>query len=410
VLAMLKTGKTPFEIEQSLQAELRDFLQKRSTYLMYTPEAVQKRGSINALEQKNTLELDFETVRKVIQRSMHDSAFPSAALGVLWKGKIVTQEAFGRMTYSPSSAKTTIESVYDMASLTKVLATTTCLMKLYDEGKIKLGDSVSTYIPEFSANGKGNVRIANLLLHNSGLAAFRFYDRQLQGAEAAMQALYNEKLVYKTGDSTVYSDLGFITLGEVVKRVSGKSLSAYFAENFARPLGLKSMVFVPSGEVLARCVPTEQDTGWKQAFTRPLVHDPRSALLGGVAGHAGLFASVGDVCTLMQTLYFPQSGKPALVSPETVKLFTTRHSKASTRAIGWDTKGEGKSSCGDGFAPTSFGHTGYTGTSVWCDPTKQLCVVFLSNRVFPTSENNKIRFVRPAVHDAVLSDVENAGK
>jgi uncharacterized protein YbbC (DUF1343 family)/CubicO group peptidase (beta-lactamase class C family) len=409
VLAMLKAGKTPFEIEQSLQAEGKEFLQKRSKYLMYTPEAVQKRGSI-VDEQKNTTELDFETVRKVIQRSIHDSAFPSAALGVLWKGNIVTQEAFGTMTYSPSSAKTTVESVYDMASLTKVLATTTCLMKLYDEGKIKLDDSVSKYIPEFAANGKGNVRIANLLLHNSGLAAFRPYDRQVQGASAAMKAVYNEKLTYKTGDSMVYSDLGFITLGEVVKRISGKSLDVYFAENIARPLGLKSMMFVPSGEALSRCVPTEQDTGWQQAFTRPLVHDPRSALLGGVAGHAGLFASVGDVCTLMRAIYFLPSGKPAFISPETVKLFTTRHSKASTRAIGWDTKGEGKSSCGDGFAPTSFGHTGYTGTSVWCDPTKELCVVFLTNRVHPTSENIKIRAVRPAVHDAVLRDVANAGK
>jgi CubicO group peptidase (beta-lactamase class C family) len=225
-----------------------------------------------------------------------------------------------------------------------------------------------------------------------------------------MQAVYNEKLTYKTGDSMVYSDLGFITLGEVVKRISGKSLDVYFAENIARPLGLKSIMFVPSGDVLARCVPTELDTGWQQAFTRPLVHDPRSALLGGVAGHAGLFASVGDVCTLMQALYFPPSGKPAFISPETVKLFTTRHSKASTRAIGWDTKGEGKSSCGDGFAPTSFGHTGYTGTSVWCDLTKELCVVFLTNRVQPTSENIKIRAVRPAVHDAVLRDIANAGK
>jgi uncharacterized protein YbbC (DUF1343 family)/CubicO group peptidase (beta-lactamase class C family) len=410
VLAMVKAGKTPFEIEQSLQTELKEFLQKRSKYLMYTPEAVQKRGNINTDEQKNATELDFESVRKVIQRSIRDSAFPSATLGVIWKGNIVAQEAFGTMTYSPSSAKTTLESVYDMASLTKVFATTTCLMKLYDEGKIKLDDSVSKYIPEFAANGKGNVRIANLLLHNSGLAAFRPYDRQVQGAAAAMQAVYNEKLTYKTGDSMVYSDLGFITLGEVVKRISGKSLDVYFAENIARPLGLKSIMFVPSGDVLARCVPTELDTGWQQAFTRPLVHDPRSALLGGVAGHAGLFASVGDVCTLMQALYFPPSGKPAFISPETVKLFTTRHSKASTRAIGWDTKGEGKSSCGDGFAPTSFGHTGYTGTSVWCDLTKELCVVFLTNRVQPTSENIKIRAVRPAVHDAVLRDIANAGK
>ena len=408
VLGMVKAGKTPFEIEQSLQTEVREFEKKREKYRIYTQSFLQKeqdeaskRGSMNS----GDMDIDFESVRKVIQRSIHDSAFPSACLGVIWKGKILTQEAFGTMTYSPSSAKTTIESVYDMASLTKVLATTTCLMKLYDEGKIKLDDSVTKYIPEFGANGKQNVRIANLLLHNSGLAAFRPYDQQVQGAEAAIQAVYNEKLVYKTGDSMVYSDLGFITLGEVIHRITGKQLHIYFAENIARPLGLPSMMFVPSGEVLVKCVPTEEDKLWKQAFTRPLVHDPRAALLGGVAGHAGLFGSVGDVCLLMKALYFPEASKTPFIRPETVKLFTTRHSKASTRATGWDTKSEGKSSCGDGFANVSFGHTGYTGTSVWCDPTKELCVVFLTNRVHPTSENIKIRAVRPAVHNAVLRDL-----
>ncbi len=431
VIAMIKAGKTPEDIEKSLQTEVKEFEKKRLKYLIYTKEFLQKqadeakkRGAVENSSDKNNLQnavnnganqdLDFESTRKVILRSIHDSAFPSACLGVIWKGKIVTQEAFGTMTYSSNSLKTTTESVYDMASLTKVLATTTCFMKLYDEGKIKLEDSVTKYIPEFAANGKQNVRIANLLLHNSGLAAFRPYDQQVQGADAAMQALYNEKLVYKTGDSMIYSDLGFITLGEIVRRITGKTLDAYFAENVARPLGLASMGFNPKGEILSRCVPTEDDKLWKQAFTRPLVHDPRSALLGGVAGHAGLFGSVGDVSQLLKAIYFPdnfpESGKAPFIRPETVKLFTTKQGKLSTRAIGWDTKGEGKSSCGEGFAAVSFGHTGYTGTSVWCDPTKELCVVFLTNRVHPTSENIKIRAVRPAVHDAVLRDIANAVK
>lgn len=419
VIAMIKAGKTPAEIEQSLRAEVAEFMKKREKYLIYTKEYLrkEKEGKLIAQQQRqnntaernsgDSQEIDFESVRKVILRSIKDSAFPSAAVGVLLKGKLVYQEAFGTHTYSPNSPKTTIEAVYDMASLTKVLATTTCFMKLYDEGKIKLDDSVTKFIPEFGANGKGNVRIANLLLHNSGLAAFRPYDQQVQGAEAAMQALYNEKLVYKTGDSMIYSDLGFITLGEIVKRVSGKALNIYFEENIARPLGLQSIMFVPSGEILSRCIPTEEDKLWKQTFKRPLVHDPRSALLGGVAGHAGLFASVGDVCTLMQRIYFPETNKIAFIKPETTKLFTTRFGKLSTRALGWDTKGDGKSSCGDNFSALSFGHTGYTGTSIWCDPTKEICVVFFTNRVHPTSENIKIRAVRPAVHDAVIHDLKN---
>lgn len=424
VIAMIKAGKTPEDIEKSLQAEVREFEKKRQKYLIYTKEFLQKqadeakkRGALDNTSDKNSVQndintavqqdLDFESARKVILRSIYDSAFPSACLGVIWKGKIVAQEAFGTMTYAHTAAKTTTESVYDMASLTKVLATTTCFLKLYDEGKIKLEDSVAKYIPEFAANGKKNVRISNLLLHNSGLAAFRPYDQQVQGADAAMQALYNEKLVYKTGDSMVYSDLGFITLGEIVRRITGKTLDVYFAENIARPIGIPSLGFIPKGDILSRCVPTEEDKLWKQAFTRPLVHDPRAALLGGVAGHAGLFGSVGDVCQLLKAIYFPESGKTPFIRPETVKLFTTRQEKSNTRAIGWDTKGEGKGSCGDGFAAVSFGHTGYTGTSVWCDPTKELCVVFLTNRVHPTSENIKIRAVRPAVHDAVLRDIAN---
>jgi CubicO group peptidase (beta-lactamase class C family) len=159
-----------------------------------------------------------------------------------------------------------------------------------------------------------------------------------------------------------------------------------------------------------RTAPTENDTTWKQDFKRPLVHDPRSALLHGVAGHAGLFSNVDDIVRVMQVLTAPEGnlvgGKP-FIKPETVKLFTARASEKSSRALGWDTKLPEKCSCGDFFSPTSFGHTGFTGTSIWYDPVRKLCVVLLTNRVFPTSENNKIRAVRPAVHNAVVQALES---
>jgi serine-type D-Ala-D-Ala carboxypeptidase len=352
-------------------------------------------------------QFNFDTLRTVIRKAIADSAFPSASVGVMLGGRVVFQEAFGKNTYAANAPATPPDAVYDMASLTKVMATTLCIMRLYEDGKIKLDDSVVKYIPEFAVNGKGGVRVRNLLLHNSGLAAFRPYDLRVQGADAAMAALYNEKLVYRTGDSTVYSDLGFITLGEIIHRISGKTLDMFYAETIAKPLGLRSSTFNPDSTLLRRTMPTETDTTWKQAYKRPLVHDPRSALLHGVAGHAGLFSTVQDILTVFKALLHAESNISAFFKPETVQLFTTRPNGESTRALGWDTKDPEKCSCGTEFSPTSFGHTGYTGTSVWCDPVRGLVVVLLTNRVFPTSENNKIRFVRPAVHNAVVRALSN---
>jgi CubicO group peptidase (beta-lactamase class C family) len=417
LLTMVKSGKSIDEIERTFRKEADDFAEKTKKYHLYTPETlttVITKTSLSATSADYEALPPYErlqsAVKTVVDAAIQDGTFPSASVGIVHNGKVVMRESFGRFTYAPNSLKTPLDAVYDMASLTKVMATTLCLMKLYDEGTIALDDSVTKYIPEFGANGKSHIRIKNLLLHNSGLAAFRQYDLRVQGAEEALKALYAEKLVYKTGDSTVYSDLGFITLGEIIRRISSKPLDVFYAENIARPLGLQSSVFNPDSVMRLRTAPTENDTTWKQDFKRPLVHDPRSALLHGVAGHAGLFSNVDDVLRVMQVLTAPEAnlvgGKP-FIKPETVKLFTTRASEKSSRALGWDTKLPEKCSCGDFFSPSSFGHTGFTGTSIWYDPVRKLCVVLLSNRVFPTSENNKIRAVRPAIHNAVVQALES---
>ncbi len=422
LLAMVKAGKSIDEIERAFVKEAKDFEEKTKKYYLYSASNLDKVIDALPLEGAGDGKMgnvvgtgDYEPlagyemlqskVKKVIEESIADRAFPGASVGILHKGRVVMHESFGTMTYANTSPKTPINAVYDMASLTKVMATTMCIMKLYDEGKIGLEDSVTKYIPEFSANGKGHILVKNLLLHNSGLAAFRQYDLKVKGSEAALKALWDEKLPYKTGDSTVYSDLGFITLGEIIRKITGKALDSYFADAIVRPLGLVSSTFNPDSVLRLRTMPTENDTTWKQDFKRPLVHDPRAALLHGVAGHAGLFSNVEDVLRVMKMLTEPDktliNGKPFL-KPETVKLFTTRFSPKSTRALGWDTKAAEKCSCGDYFSATSFGHTGFTGTSIWYDPEKQLCVVLLSNRVHPTSENNKIRAVRPLLHNTVI--------
>lgn len=418
LLSMMKAGKSIEEIEKAFKKEASDFAEKTRKYYIYTNDPakqapVQSSTDIwsgNDYAVLPPYERLQSAVKTVVDAAIQDGAFPSASVGILHNGKVVMRESFGRFTYDKNSLKTPMDAAYDMASLTKVMATTMCIMKLYDEGKLGLEDSVTKYIPEFGANGKSHIRIKNLLLHNSGLAAFRPYDLRVKGAEEAMKALWGEKLVYKTGDSTVYSDLGFITLGEIIHRISGKPLNVFYADNIARPLGLQSSTFNPDSTLRLRTAPTENDTTWKQDFKRPLVHDPRAALLHGVAGHAGLFSTVDDILRVMQIIIAPEAnligGKP-FIKPETIKLFTTRANDKYTRALGWDTKAVEKCSCGDFFSPLSFGHTGFTGTSIWFDPVRKLCVVLLSNRVFPTSENNKIRAVRPQVHNAVVQALES---
>ncbi|MCS6807458.1 MAG: DUF1343 domain-containing protein [Bacteroidota bacterium] len=423
LLAMVKAGKSIDEIERTFRKEAQEFEERSRRYHLYSPatigRVIQSLSFEDAEASANTKSIEYTVlppyeqvhvrVKKVIEEAIADQAFPGASVGIWYRGRVIMRESFGTMSYAQDSPKTPHDAIYDMASLTKVFATTMCIMKLYDEGRINLEDSVVQYIPEFAAHGKAHIRIKNLLLHNSGLAAFRPYDLRVKGAEEAMKALYTEKLVYPTGDSTVYSDLGFILLGEIIRRITGKALDVYFAEVIARPLGLASTVFNPDSVLRRRVMPTEHDTTWKQDFARPLVHDPRAALLHGVAGHAGLFSSLDDVLRMMQVLIEPEKvvvqGKP-LIMPQTVRLFTTRANAKSSRALGWDTKAHEQCSCGNLFSPLSFGHTGFTGTSVWYDPERKLGVVFLSNRVHPSSQNIKIRAVRPLLHDTIVKALE----
>jgi len=350
----------------------------------------------------------FEKVRKTIEAAIKDSAFPSAVVAVMQNGRVLFHEAFGRLTYDTLSARTDTNTIYDLASVTKVLATTLCLMRLYDEGKFRLTDSVKTFIPEFGNRGKEKILIRNLLIHDSGLIAFRRYSQFFPSAEAALRHIYNDTLIKPVGDSTIYSDLNFILLGEIIRRITGKPLNEYFEETFAKPLGLQHTFFAPPDSLRYRIAPTEVDCTWKLPFARPLVHDPTAALFGGVSGHAGLFSTASDILSLMQVMMNGGSfGGHTFFKKETVALFTQRDSVHRARALGWDVRDGGeKASTGKYFSMQSYGHLGYTGTSVWVDPTRQLCVVFLTNRVYPTSANNKIRAVRRLLHDAVIESLD----
>jgi len=348
---------------------------------------------------------------KIVKKAIADSAFPAAELLVAKDGLIVYNKAFGTYDYSPYSRQVDNGTMFDLASLTKVVGTTNAVMKLYDEKRLDLDDPVVKYLPKFGENGKEKITIRNLLLHDSGLPALMKFYETCTSPEQLLDSVYATPLVYRTGDSTIYSDLGLIVLGKVIENVTGTALDRYLADEFFEPLHMENTMFNPPQWRWDRIAPTEIDTVWRKQKTavRGRVHDENASVLGGVSGHAGLFSTASDLVKMMQMLLNGGTyGGRRYLNQETVRMFTRRQSGHSTRALGWDTKSlHGYSSAGSLFSSNSFGHTGFTGTSIWADPERNLFVVFLTNRVHPTRENMKISRVRPAVHDAVIEALKS---
>ena len=371
-------------------------------------EAVLHEGSCNDVGVDS---VKLAKVNEVIETAVRDSAFPGAVLLVAKDGVIIHNTAYGKFDYTSNAQPVTTNSIFDLASVTKVTATTSAVMRLLDEEKIHLNDLVVHYIPSFSKNGKEKITIYNLLVHNSGLPGWRKFYTFCDSAQCVLDSIFASGLHYHTGDSTVYSDLGFITLGKIVEKVSGLTLDKYVDSVFFKPLGMKNTMYNPMQNILPpqniwkHVVPTEVDSFWKKTFVpvHGRVHDENATVLGGVSGHAGLFSTASDLAILLQMelnggIY---NGKRYL-KKETIDLFTTRQSKESSRAIGWDTKSSANSFSGTLTSERTFLHTGFTGTSVVVDPAKNVIIIFLTNRVHPTRSNLKIAKVRPAVHDAVM--------
>lgn len=350
----------------------------------------------------------FNDVDMVINKAIEDKSFPGAVV-LVWKdGQTIFEKAYGNFTYDLTSPKVKTNTIYDLASLTKVVATTTAAMICYDRNLISLDDRVIKFIPEFGENGKENITIKNLMIHNSGLPAWKkFYGRDLK-YDDVINEIYSSQLEYKPGEKTVYSDLGIITLGKIIEKVTGMTLDIFCRDEIFFPLKMNSTFFNPNDSVKKFCAPTETDNYWRMKTLQGEVHDETSAMLNGVAGHAGLFSTADDLAKLMSVLI--NKGKfeqKQFIKQSTIELFTKRYSAESTRAIGWDTKSDSGSSAGKYFSKNSFGHTGYTGTSIWADPERKLFVVFLTNRVYPTRENTKIQKIRPQLHNAVIKCIEN---
>ena len=344
----------------------------------------------------------FAALESLARQAVADSVFPSASIAVVYRGETVFHKAFGRLTYRKTSAVADTSTIYDLASLTKPLVTASIVMQLDERDSIDIDAPVSRYFPEFSGNGKESVTVKNLLLHDSGLRAHRFFIKTCSTPGEVMRTICEETLQSPPGEKTVYSDLGFITLGHVIERITGRTLADNFYARFSGPLGMRSTLFNPPPSLSGLIAPTERDTSWRFDRPRPLVHDHNAALLGGEAGHAGLFSTSGDLVRFVTM--FMQEGRykgKTFFSPQTLRRFTERH--PGSRSPGWDLRSiDGPSSSGSYFSERSYGHLGYTGTSLWIDPEKDLAVIVLSNRVHPTSENTRIRKFRPELHDTVI--------
>jgi CubicO group peptidase (beta-lactamase class C family) len=333
-------------------------------------------------------------IDRVVERGIRAGGYPGAAVVVGRKGAAVWEKGFGRLGWTSDAGSVVPErTIYDLASLTKVVGTTTAVMILFDEGKLRLDDRVVQYIPEFSGGAKDAVTIRMLLEHRSGLPAGRDLWRLTATPEEARAAVISTPLFAPPGHYVEYSDLGADMLGFIVEAVSGEKLDRFLDTRVFGPLGMTDTRFRPDASLRGRIAPTELNPPRGYPL-RGEVHDENAYALGGVAGHAGLFSTASDLAVFAQMLLNGGSyNGTRIVADSTVRLFTRR--AAGTRALGWDTCA-GKGSCGAYLSSTAYGHTGFTGTSLWIDPEREMFVVLLTNRV------HAARARRPA---KVISDV-----
>ena len=377
-------------------------------------------------------------------------AFPAASLAVTHAGKLVALKSFGKFVYeedlegAPSLSRSLrqggdfdvgVATLFDLASLTKAVATTTMAMILYERGLLELDTPVSGTLPEFLAGDdarRHEVTFRMLLAHSSGLPAYEKLFLKASGRDELLKAAISMPLTAIPGTRAEYSDIGFIILGVALERIAGEPLDSFCRREVFGPLGMSNTTFNPPRDLRAKIPPTAevreecsagvparempavnmQSSGGRQkariTFRNRIlqgeVQDENAFVLGGVAGHAGLFSTAEDVARFAHVMI---SGGSPIVRPETIALFTRREATPSgtSRALGWDTP-SAPSQSGAHFGPRSYGHLGYTGTSLWIDPNQQLSITLLTNRTWPDCSNQAIKQVRPRIHDAVMESVE----
>lgn len=368
-------------------------------------------------------------IQAALQSAVDEGVFPGAQLAVRLCGELQCVVVAGRLSTEPPGSPVQPTTIYDLASLTKPLATVTSVLILTQRAKVALGDSVQEVLTELDGAPIGQATVRDLLTHRSGLPGWQpFYERLtprrmnpcLSGGDQSIQQcvlkmIRDEPLIYPRGSRTVYSDLGFMLLGFLVERLSGMTLDLWCNEAIVRPLQADPMMFCPTKgrkkpDVIrpvidaSRIAPTERDE-WRHQLVHGEVHDENAAAMGGVAGHAGLFGTAESVLAVSGAWLSGYHGRESILDGELVREFTTRQESVarSSWALGWDTPSS-PSSSGSNFSERSFGHLGYTGTSLWVDPLCELEVVLLSNRIHPDRRNEKIKLFRPRIHDLVYRE------
>ena len=347
---------------------------------------------------------DFTPIDRIVAQAIDEKKFPGAVVIVGHDGHIVFHRAYGNRSMIPQPEAMSEDTVFDVASLTKVLCTTTAVMQLYEQGRFVLNDPVAKYLPDFAANGKGDITIRQLLTHYSGLPPDISLTDPWVGKEEGLRRAFASTPVTPPGVQFRYSDINFIVLGALVEKLSGLTLDQYEGKYIAEPLSLRSTRFLPPESWRSRIAPTQYDNG---VMLRGTVHDPTARRMGGVAGHAGLFSTAGDVAIFEQNLLDRLAGRSSRFPSKRLTLLkmTTPGQPATgtaLRALGWDIDSPYSSNRGELFPIGSFGHTGFTGTSVWIDPADDTYVVMMSNAVYPNGPTG-ITAVRAAVANAAAT-------
>jgi CubicO group peptidase (beta-lactamase class C family) len=368
----------------------------------------------------------FEKVEKAMDEAVASRVFPGAVLLANQEGQVVYHRAFGQRSLEPEVTPLSEETIFDLSSLTKPLATTLAFLLLVKERKLRIDDRVTRIFHNFGVHGKTHITFRHLLAHCSGLPGWRPYYKEIlkverggrvnflcsQGAKQhVFELIHREKPDGEPGQSVVYSDLGFMLLGEAIEEISGMSLDRFCHDKVFKPLGARSTSFIDLSLVRTRrlvpvtdmIAPTER-CEWRKKILCGEVHDDNAYAMGGVAGHSGLFASAADVDLIVSKVRDAYLGKNPFLPESLLREALTRDKTVpnSTRTLGWDTPTPGDSAAGSRFSKNTIGHLGFTGTSVWLDLDKGVHVVLLSNRVHPSRNNDKIKDFRPLIHDLVM--------
>ncbi len=377
--------------------------------------------------------MDFSAVDVVLEEAVRDGTFPGAVVLVRQDGEVVYRKAHGYRSLEPERTPLSEDTVFDLASLTKPLATTVALMRFVAEKKVRLDDRISRFFPNFGTCGKTAITIRQLLSHSSGLPAWQPYFEELRkpnrkvtrlatmGSQSARDFVYaqlqREKAEYEPGSRALYSDLGFMLLGALIEDMSGMGLDQYCWKKIYRPLGLQATGFInletlrqKKYETATEMIAPTEHCPWRKRVLCGEVHDDNAYAMGGVAGHAGLFAPIDDVDRLVSSLVECYSGTHTFLPAAVVREFWAVNTAVpnSTWACGWDTPSPQGSTAGEFFSPHSIGHLGFTGTSVWIDLDRGIHIIVLSNRVHPHRKNAQITAFRPVLHNAIMKTLLDA--